>query len=64
MKAGVEIIKANFSNDEHKKVRFWLSQDERYLCYRDMEPKSTILDCLKGDRKINLKDIKGFLFGA
>ena len=64
LKSGIEIIKANFSNELHKRVRFWLSQDEKYLCYRDMEPTSKILDCLRGDRRISFKDIKGFLFGA
>ena len=43
---GIDAIKFNYSNNQVKKVRLWVSQDLRTLWYRDVNPG--VLSCLKG----------------
>jgi hypothetical protein len=62
MENGFEVIKLNFSNEEHKRVRLWLTSEG--LSYRDLTPKHKWWDWIKGDRKIPWKEVKGFIFGA
>ena len=47
LKAGIEAIKHNFSNENHKAVRLWVSKDAQSICYRDVNASSAILDCLR-----------------
>ena len=56
LRAGISAIKYNFSNMNYRKVTIHISQNSKYLLYRDSG--------MNLEKRINIKKLKGLLYGA
>ena len=62
---GIEVIKHNYSNNEHRRVRVRLSEDRQSLRYKDVADESrSLFSRVRGERVIKFANLGGFLFGA
>ena len=63
LKLGFEATKFNYSNMRLRKVRVYLSRDEKYLCYQHLE-KTFSSVMFTSVRKYPIAKIYDFLYGG
>ena len=63
LKNGIVVIKHNYTNFEHKRVKIFLAKDGSNLYYDQIDPSSKLKAFLRGSRNISFSNIVGVVYG-
>ena len=63
LKVGFVATKFNFTNNESKKVFVYLTDDEKYLCYKG-ENCGGFRGLFRGERKVPVSSLRNLLYGG
>ena len=63
LREGIQGIKHNYTNMDHKLINLWLSNDTGTLYYKPINPPNKLTAFFRGTRSLSFKNIKGFIYG-